>query len=60
MPSLKDRREADPLDEKNAAPAGPRNGAQNEIETGQLPPHNSPIWADAPSIIALHFAGVQP
>lgn len=51
---------ADPLTAKeNAAPAGPRNGAKADIEVGELPAHDSAIWRTAPSIIALHFAGVR-
>lgn len=46
------------VETENAAPDGPRNGAKSDFEVGELPPHNSPLWAGAPSIIRLHFCGV--
>lgn len=45
-------------EKKNAAAAGPRNGAECVCEAGQLPKEYSPDWAARHPIIALHFLGV--
>lgn len=43
-----------PPETGNAAPDGPRNGVQSDIEVGELPNHDTAISRIGPSIIFLH------